>query len=413
MFLRKPAYISIAILLALVISGCGQPVASYEPVTITFSCPVVDEAYYESLIPAFNEAYPHITVEIDAYTNNPSTSADAVVLQWYQTLNGDLDRLSMRTLDSYLERSQDYPADAFYPDALGAFAQEDDAQELHTYAIPLGIEPWVMFYNKELFDKFNLPYPENDWDLASFRSTALALRSTENHTYGYANAAFGYFDSLIFLYLYGGSLSDAAGYPTINNPINTEAVEWYVDLYDNNQIAPKRAQAETDFGYGQNPSILGISDGKIGMFVGTLSSRGGMGYPEPWEFEWGMSAFPQGETSFTLAFYEGGAIPVKSLHPDEAWLWIDFLSHQVPNNIVPARLKLAESKDFEERVGAEIAEISRQAMETALLLTRENVQNFGISIDIYISMIDSIINSGLDIARELDRAQRNALLRQP
>ncbi len=408
MNLKKVRMIVLIVIATALVTGCGQPAPTFEPVTITFSCPNVDEAYYESLIPVFNEQFPDITVELNPYTDTPASSSDVVVLQWFQTLNDEPGPLAVQTLDLFLEQEQDFSADAFYPDALSAFEWDDKI-----YGIPLSVEPWVMFYNKELFNAAGVELPQEDWDLTTFRSTAQSLRNQENRTYGYANGNFGYIDSLMFLYAYGGALSDPNGVPTINSPINNEAVKWYVDLYEDNRIAPKRAQAETDFGYGQNPSMLGVADGKIAMFVGQFSSRGGMNFDDPWEFEWGMAPIPSGQTSFALAFFEGAAIPIKSLHPNEAWKWISFLSRQVPNRAIPARLELTQSEAFAQQAGEEFAEVGRHAMNGALLLTRDNLQNFGIGIDIFISMIDSIVNSNLDINRELDKAQMNAELRRP
>ena len=395
--------------------ACAPPVPTFEPVSIQFGVPLADQTYYESLLPLFREKFPYVSVELKPYTDNPSDEVDAFVLPWYITLNPTLNGLKLLPLNDYLAQESDFRTDNFYPNALEAFRQQDPQGETDTQmAIPLGIDPWVMYFNQDLLDARNLPYPRSGWTLSDFTALARALHDPSQRVYGYAPVTFGYIDSLLFLYAFGGGLFDANGTPTLNTPINAQAVKWYVDLYKEEGVAPTRARAEADYGMGQNPVMVAFTEGKVGLFVAPFSARGGLSFfRDPWSFPWGIAPLPEGETRFTLAFYEGAAISARSLHPAEAWKWIAFISRQIPPRLVPARLSLAKSEVFDQQTGKEAAEVARQAMDGALLLTRESLEDFNIGIDIYISMVDSLVNGDFDLNRELEKAQRNAELRLP
>ncbi|HLO99147.1 MAG TPA: sugar ABC transporter substrate-binding protein, partial [Fimbriimonas sp.] len=43
------------------------------------------------------------------------------------------------------------------------------------YAIPRDFTPMVMYYNKDIFDKANVPYPRNGWSFDEFKHTAKKL----------------------------------------------------------------------------------------------------------------------------------------------------------------------------------------------------------------------------------------------
>jgi len=55
---------SILLAVVLLISGCGfVATPTPEPVTLVFSYPEIDNAFYESLVPVFNQETPTISIE--------------------------------------------------------------------------------------------------------------------------------------------------------------------------------------------------------------------------------------------------------------------------------------------------------------------------------------------------------------
>ena len=291
----------------------------------------------------------------------------------------------------------------FYPSAMEAF--KIDGKQL---AIPSGVDPWMMYYNKDLFDRYGVPYPQAGWTWSDFLALAQAVRHPEDNIYGYSNLQ-GYTDSIFFIYQHGGAIGDSSGNPTINSPINVEAVEWYTSLFQDYQVAPTTKQAQSDFGFSRSPTIFGLINGKIGMFIAQFSVRGGMSqFPAKWTFNWGAVPLPRDEQAFNGAFFEGLAVMKQSQNPDAGWKWVSYLSHQPHNRLIPARISLANSPEFAQLVGDTTAQAGRSAMENALLISSANIGQYAGFLDYYITAMDKIVNNDVIVQEELDKAQQLA-----
>ena len=59
-------FVLACVVFSLLVSGCIGVTPGPEPVAIKFMFLEVDRAYYEALLPRFEERYPHIAVELDA-----------------------------------------------------------------------------------------------------------------------------------------------------------------------------------------------------------------------------------------------------------------------------------------------------------------------------------------------------------
>jgi multiple sugar transport system substrate-binding protein len=62
------------------------------------------------------------------------------------------------------------PLDAFDPEVLAIFRRG-----AAVYALPKGYSPMVVAYNKDVFDRFRVPYPPERWTWEQFRAAAKAL----------------------------------------------------------------------------------------------------------------------------------------------------------------------------------------------------------------------------------------------
>lgn len=58
----------------------------------------------------------------------------------------------------------------YFEFAVNAFEQDG-----HVYALPTWYMNFFVYYNKALFDKYGVPYPDEDWDWNGFRERAIAL----------------------------------------------------------------------------------------------------------------------------------------------------------------------------------------------------------------------------------------------
>jgi ABC-type glycerol-3-phosphate transport system substrate-binding protein len=390
-------------LATLALSSCGIAIPTAEPVTLTFAYPKADQAYYESLLPAFQGENPAISITLLPYTDRPGETADVVIIPWSLFPDAGQEKASLLPLDSFIAQEINFQPEDFFPGVMEAF--RIDGKQI---AIPSGVDPWVMYYNKDLFDRYGVPYPQPGWMWNDFLALAQALRHPEDAVYGYANVE-EYIDSLFFLYQHGGVLGDANGNPTLNAPENVEAAEWYTGLFRDDPVAPTLDQAQSDYGYGRNAVYLGLVSGKIGMFMGQLSDRGGgANDPVQWNFHWGVVAPPRDQQAFTAAFYEGIGITQQTQQPDAAWKWVNYLSRQPHNRLVPARVSQANSSEYANLVGETVAQAGRDSMSEAQLVSAQNFGLLGNYLDPYVQTINSLVNGDGVVQMELDQAQAQA-----
>ena len=354
-------------LLILLISACAKATPTPEPVTIRFAHLDFDEVYYSALARKFNESYPYISIELlpeswEGLYNLRAGDADVFVSQSVreQQQKGDI-----LALDQWIESDKGFDLADFYPDTAGLFAIEGK-----TWAIPAWIDPEVMFYNRDLFDKYGVPYPKIGWTWEDFLDCARSIRDPEADVFGCVVP--NVYDTMNFIYQHGGRLYDDWRNPTrttYDDPLTIEALEWFAKLIHEYNVIPTSEQASKAFGgAAQMSAYYGIYQGKVGMWTGIHSDRGGQNWQQEWSFRWGMTTLPRDARSATWVRVEGLVISFQAQRPDACWRWIAFLSGQIPNRFASARKSLAESSAYEQLVGSEVAAVARASMASELLL---------------------------------------------
>ena len=162
LYLRRLALACLVGLLGATLAACAPAAPAREPVTISFAFPELDAEHYEALVKKFNESHPQITVELRPKTwqeliNLKAESAD--VFRVSQSLAIQLSAQNkIVNLGSLIEQDKAFQPSTFYPGTLDALSNEGKA-----WAIPRGADVVVMYYNRDLFDQYNVPYPEIGW----------------------------------------------------------------------------------------------------------------------------------------------------------------------------------------------------------------------------------------------------------
>lgn len=356
-------------LLVAPLAGCGRAAPAPEPVEITFRHPESDTKYYESALTKFKELYPYITVKLE---KSDSTVADCFVDDSYDVPGLVADERAVN-LSPFLDQDQDFEKNDFVPGILDIFTTENKL-----WAVPAGFNPAVMYYNKDLFDQRGVATPRLDWTLDDFVAAASGVRDADNNIFGYATPQSGDMpDLLMFVYLNGGRILDDLKNPTratFDDPKTIEAVEWYLKLVNEYNVAPTAEQMRATFGGGGQAVYRGILQNQVAMWIGWFGDRGGQTWPVQWEMQWGMAPLPRGDAAVTMAFAEGYFIAADSAHPEACWKWISYLSRQMPNRLVPSRTSVVESEAYEKFAGREIAETARASVRDVVLISPELAQ---------------------------------------
>jgi ABC-type glycerol-3-phosphate transport system substrate-binding protein len=351
---------SFVFLLLLALSACTPATVTTEPVNLVFAFPegIMDNNYYESLAAQFTALYPHITIRV---APNDWEAADVLlgpewVLRQAQSEN------QLVSLDAFIEQEKSFDLQDFYPSTIDQLTIEGEI-----WALPAGVEMALLFYNRDLFDTYRVPYPETNWTWADFLNTALALRHPEVDVFGYVpwGGDLEYLDSIIFIYQHGGKIIDDWQSPTsttFDDPLTLEALEWYAGLFQEYEVAPTPAQVSQAF---MGLTDVSIASGKAGMWIDSLVSQGQVG--REWDFALGITSLPHDTHSITLAWVYGYAISAPATHRQESWQWIEFLSDQISTRLAPARISSAESIEYAQLMGNGVIPIRASLAEASMI----------------------------------------------
>jgi len=346
--------------------GCIGASPTPEPVTISFAYPRFDAEAYQRWVEQFNERYPYITVELQPRRSDPFGGLNPGTADTFINSQFALSSLLGNILDltPLIQQDASFKIDDFYPGTLSIYRRKGK-----TWAVPANIDMMVMYYNKDLLDQAEVRYPTNGWTWDDFLSTASTLRDPDADIYGYG-PTLDAFDALTFIYQHGGRIFDDLENPrrtTFDDPRTVEALDWYVRLFYDYNIAPTPEQMQQSFSGGDIRS--GVHQNRIAMWSGMLSERGGRLERSKWEMNWGVVTLPREARSASLTILDGYYISANTQHPDACWKWISFLSQQLPVRQTPVRRSLVESQEYEREVGKEIATVVRASMEDALILS--------------------------------------------
>lgn len=244
------------------------------------------------------------------------------------------------------------PTFEVYPQALQALSYNGKL-----YAIPRDVSNLVVFYNKNLFNKKGLEYPQKSWTLDEFLE--IAQHMTDENVFGVSFEE----DPLFYLpYL----MSNGGGFlpEEINSKESQEALNFYADLRNKYAVAPKKFESASA------TMAQMFLQGKLAMYI-----SGRWMVPklrEEASFDWDIVNFPSGEKgSIVQLDASGWAISKSSIHKQEARKLVEFLASKTSISqfsqsglIVPARKDCADiildgNKPLNSRVFLDVIKYSK------------------------------------------------------
>lgn len=189
----------------------------------------------------------------------------------------------------------------------------------HYYGLPSGLNYYLVYYNKDMFDKAGVAYPSSDWTKASgfqeYREMAQKLTGGEGaeKTYGFSAgpymAAIGMFNKS----LGGNNVFDEAGRPAMNDEISKEVFAWFDSMLREDYSMPRPTDTK----------VMGAFDmfkaGRLGMVLDGTWWLGSI--KDIKDFEVGIAAIPSGNggEAFTSQFVDSFVIFKGSKFEKEAW----------------------------------------------------------------------------------------------
>lgn len=399
----------IVLVLLVGLSGCQSLgfLAPKEPVTIRFAYSVGDDAYYQRLIEAFNKEYSYITVEAVSFQElfrgrRGDEEAGELNLDVFAASQGELSYLLEDdftvSLNAMMAEDTDFDLSDFYPSAIEALSL--DGQR---WGVPFAVDMLLMHYNKDLFDRRNVPYPQSGWTWDDFLNRAVSLSDPSAGEFGYAyylSGNMGVLEPMVFVQQRGGQFFDDLQQPTrptFDQSANVAPMQWYADLIQKHHVAPQPGERTVPY-----PGS-GIESGKYAMWMGY--------YSDHWDVNEGRMTLPKGEAPGTLGYVMGLFISTSTTSPDACWKWITFVSKQTPPGMIPARRSVMESDAYKQEVGEDVVAALRAGIEDLVAfnfdMDQQLERNWNQAINALIAAV-SKIQKGEDVQSTLDEAQQKS-----
>ncbi|MDG4797091.1 extracellular solute-binding protein [Micromonospora sp. WMMD1082] len=293
-----PAVIAAATALTLVLAGCSgdeEPADPNAPVTLTLAgWSLASTPEFKTLADGFRATHPNVTVELKEYdaTNYDTqmtadlaagTAPDLYVLKnlknFYTYQNGG----QLREVTELAADLDDVPSLAAY--------QVDGK----TYAVPYRADSWVLYYNKELFEKAQVALPDGSWTWDDYAARAKELTSGLKATGSTATGA--------YLHVWQSTVQGFALAQTPNADLLSGDFGFLKPYYQRS-LDLQAAGAQPSFGtantnkltyqaqFGKQQSAMMVMGT---WYIATLLAQRESGDADT--FEWGIAPVPQFDTS--------------------------------------------------------------------------------------------------------------------
>ncbi|CEP78005.1 extracellular solute-binding protein [Defluviitoga tunisiensis] len=192
------------------------------------------------------------------------------------------------------------------------------------YGVPLDTNTRVLLWNKKMFEEAGLKEPPNTME--EFIEYIKILTKDvdgdgENDQWGFADTGFGPWNSIPWIYSFGGQILDttnskAEGY--VNSSESVEALKIFRELYEQGYIAP-------------------IGGGGIGVLEGYAEGIYAMTFDGPWAWSIIKGQYPEAEINFALVPQgKGGSRSVvggedivifnSTKYKEESWEFVKYMT---------------------------------------------------------------------------------------
>ncbi|MDF1515969.1 MAG: extracellular solute-binding protein, partial [Anaerolineae bacterium] len=281
--MKKNRILGITILgFLLVTAACSPALPTQEPVTISFVHPEDPSGRYEMWVQQFQEMYPYITLDLkdtSQISYDMRIKEDVFMASQFE-MPQLLQQNAALTLSAYFDQDEDLQAEDFYPEAASIFTSQGKR-----WAVPFGINMLMLYYNKDLLDRYGAVYPDLGWTWGDFLDIALQVNDPFENIFAYAvhyENELSVYEPVLFIYQHGGRLFDNIQSPTdftLDEPLNVEAMEFYASLIHTHNVAPTQQQVAL---MGRPYPWRSVLEQRVAMWALMLSDRGGVSWPRTW-----------------------------------------------------------------------------------------------------------------------------------
>lgn len=321
----------------------------------TPSSPEFNELYQNKLVPAFEKKFPKIRVRVNSSLGDAGYDAKLLTLIAGK-MAPDIFHVTQTNFPFYANKGIAMPIDDFLA-SDDKLKRSDFYQKLldgltvngKLVGLPTDFSTIIMFYNKEMFDKHGVKYPEPDWTNDDYLEKCKAFTlDTDKDGYvdqwGTTNPN-AYNRWPTWVWNNGGELfTHDAQTCIMDTPAAIEGLKFYIDLSLKEGVAPTPEQS---MGQGFQEQFMArraamIADSRF-AYKRFLRKKG-------LAFPWDVAPMPTGKRQATTFIWGANCIYRDTPYPEESWELLKFLSNEVgaainleAGNALPAYKEAAES----------------------------------------------------------------------
>ncbi|MBI5567324.1 MAG: extracellular solute-binding protein, partial [Chloroflexi bacterium] len=323
---------------------------------------------YRDLAKRFTGAHPDIAVEIkqadfsNVALDIPDVAKDVDCFMWAPSLQDPKNLEAILNLEPFLDADKSFDKADFYPATIEQFTEQGQL-----WALPAEVTPYVIEYNKDLFDAAKVAYPKSGWTTEDFLATAKALTkgADTDRQYGFVGDYYESTDVILMLQQLGAKLIDTSVTPPaviFDDATMRKAMQWYADLHSKHDVKPAFI---TDFAELLSKAASALSEreglidnGRAAMWT-TYAGAPNLTGSDRSKMNIGVVALPIGAAGPASGNYissNGYYISADTPARQACWQWMTYLTSEAGViKGVPARKSVAESEAYRQQVGPERA----------------------------------------------------------
>lgn len=202
-----------------------------------------------------------------------------------------------------------------YPEGLVKIYNHNDKQ----YAIPKDYDTIGLWYNKTMFDKAGIAYPDATWTWDKLYDAAKKLTTGDGKQYGFLAPLHnqeGYYN---FVYQNGGKIITNDKKSGYDDPKTIDAMKYYVKFV-NEKISPQV--------FGDSERAEALQNGLCAMGLFGSWNLSGFTENEYMAKNFDVTVLPSANDGTRSSIFNGlgNAISAKTKYPEQSWKWIEYLS---------------------------------------------------------------------------------------
>ena len=265
---------------------------------------------------------------------------------------------AIEPLDERIAASDVVDPDAYYPTAMNAFQWQD-----RQLCLPQNVSSLAVYYNRDLFEQYDVPEPPAGWTWSDLLTTAIAttrdargavVRGTESEGGPPQVAVYGLgIEPTIirvapFVWSNGGEIVDDLDRPTrftLDTPAAREALQNIIDLRIAYGVIPTDAEVEAE------DDETRFLNGRLAMlmssrrFTTTLRASAG--------FDWDVASLPVYANQVGVLHSDAYCMTRGSGRKDAAWRFLEYAmsadgqrTTAATGRTVPSMIEVSTSSSF-------------------------------------------------------------------